>query len=179
METHQIESMIVEGTKKGIAEFLKGIISKVTVYTVLQIFWLLEVYYLMCNSVLNILDGLEMKSGNQSLLSIFPISVKMYNEMILRIINEWNNFILFLALILFISGIIISMTRAIPGISSYNLIYGHCTYGIYASGWLILIYGTYWAFSLSNVIFFIAIPIIAVVCGLLKKVKMKYIDREY
>lgn|GEM_PF-6777534 len=155
-------------------KYLKDMLNKPDIYAIFQVFWLLEVYYLMANSIVNIISIMQ---KNNSIISSIPKIVVMYNNLILKYFEEWSNFISYLALILFLSGFILSFIRIIPIISNYNLIRMNCEWGIYSGLWLILIYYTYEVFSKSYFMFCIAIPILAVVVEFVTLLKVKLRDK--
>lgn len=145
--------------------FFEKMLSKSNVCKILQIFWIIELYFLMANS----LNDIILKSSNsKSLLNYFPIQVNKYNNIILNYMNEWNLFILFLALILLLSSIFIIWIKFIPKISDYNIIKIYSAYGVYAFIWLILIFVTYRIFYFNKTIFIFIIPFVAVLLNLNK-----------
>lgn len=146
--------------------FFEKMLSKSNTCKILQIFWIIELYFLMANSLNDIISK---SSNSKSLLNYFPIQVNKYNNIILNYMNEWNLFILFLALILLLSSIFIIWVKFIPKISDYNIIKIYSAYGVYAFIWLILIFVTYRIFYFNKTIFILIIPFVAVLLNLNKR----------
>ncbi len=55
IDMQEYETVIMNGTKNYRRKHLKDILSKPDIYAIFQVFWLLEVYYLMVNSIINII----------------------------------------------------------------------------------------------------------------------------
>lgn len=146
--------------------FFQKMLSKSNTCKILQIFWIIELYFLMANSLNDIISK---SSNSKSLLNYFPIQVNKYNNIILNYMNEWNLFILFLALILLLSSIFIIWVKFIPKISDYDIIKIYSAYGVYAFIWLILIFVTYRIFYFNKTIFIFIIPFVAVLLNLNKR----------
>lgn len=146
--------------------FFEKMLSKSNTCKILQIFWIIELYFLMANSLNDIISK---SSNSKSLLNYFPIQVDKYNNIILNYMNEWNLFILFLALILLLSSIFIMWVKFIPKISDYDIIKIYSAYGVYAFIWLILIFVTYRIFYFNKTIFIFIIPFVAVLLNLNKR----------
>jgi len=174
MDIQRDETIIISDTQNCGKKYLKDILNKLDIYAIFQIFWLLEVYYLMANSMVNIIAIMQ---KDNSIISSIPETVVIYNNLILKYFEEWSRFISYLALILFISGFILSFVRIIPIISNYNLVRMNCEWGIYSGLWLILIYCTYEMCSKSYFLFCIIIPVLAMFFEFIAWLKVKLRDK--
>lgn len=170
MDVQRKETILINDFQNCGKKYLKDILNKPDIYAIFQIFWLLEVYYLMVNSIVNIIAIIQ---KDNSIVSSIPKTVEIYNNLILKYFEEWSSFISYLALILFLSGFILSFVKIIPIISNYNLIRVNCEWGIYSGLWLILIYYTYEIFSKSYFMFCVAIPILAMFFQFITWLKVK------
>lgn len=164
MEKLKIEDGVMDTGKELVKNTLKGL----NIFTVFQVAWLIEIYYLGLNSLLN----------NEIIRQAFPIMklpvlAEQYNNMILGYFKEWNNFVMLLSVGVFICGFAFSLIKAIPGISDYNIIYMYSSQGGYIGGWLFLIYLSYIAY-LNLGVFCLLIPaIMTAINDIIEKIKNK------
>lgn len=158
------DGLVDENLNKISEEILK----KLNLYTILQVIWLIEMYYLGINSIYGIL----VKSNTAYQFKI-PSLILKYNELVLKYFNEFSDFILFLSVALLICGFSIIFIRFIPKLSDYNLLYQYSGYGFTAGIWLLLIYATYKLYA-SISIFFLVTPILVLgITELFKRIDKK------
>lgn len=164
MEKLKIEDGVMDTGKEVVKNTLKGL----NIFTIFHVVWLIEIYYLGLNSLLN--NGVIKKELQ---IIDLPVLAEQYNNIILRYFKEWNSFIFLLAVGLLICGFAFSLIKIIPGISDYIIIYRYCSIGGYISGWLFLIYFSYIAY-LNLGVFCLLIPaIMAGINGIIEKIKDK------
>ncbi|MBY6836266.1 hypothetical protein [Clostridium botulinum] len=149
-------------------EFVKNTIKGLNIFTVFHVVWLIEIYYLGLNSLLN----------NETIKQAFeivklPVLVERYNNLILGYFKEWNYFIFLLSAGLFICGFAFSFIKTIPGLSYYNIIYRYCSQGGYISGWLFLIYLSYIAYLNLGTLCLLIPMLIAIFNEVVKKIRNK------
>lgn len=134
-------------------------ISKLNIFLIPQYLWLLLLYYLMINLFYDFLiNNLEEKN----VIPLIPNEVLKLNEKIMTTIDSWLPFLFFIAISLFISGIIIGFIQVLPIIENYNFSY-YGSIGVYLGLWIFLIASTYSIFEFSRTIFISIIPAIAAV----------------
>lgn len=151
-------------------------LKKLNLYTVLQAAFIIELYYLLFNSLSSHLSEFFYSEG-LDLYSRLPEAVLIQNEFILSTLNIWMPFVLLMAINFFIAGICVSLINLIPELFKYELIRKYSSYGIYASVWLGLIWLTFYMFEKTGkffIIFFLAIFLIG---AIVKKAIGKLISR--
>ncbi|MFD2046033.1 hypothetical protein ACFSTA_12415 [Ornithinibacillus salinisoli] len=131
---------------------------KLNIYLIPQYSWLILLYYLMINAFYKIFIFFE--KGNSEITLVLPEKVTSINVSILNILNEWNPFLLFLSITLFLSGIAIAGIYYLPILKSYKFSYRGAI-GIYLGSWLFLIVTTIWLFDFLGAYFVIIIPVCA------------------
>ena len=178
MEKDQIQVMINEGIQSATTNIIRKIIEKLNIYNLLQVIWLIEIYYLVINSINEKVQEILRSDQTLPKLDYVPSQVRQYNAMILNYMDKWNEFILFLSIVLIFSALIISFVKGITRLSDYKIIKSHCDYGLYSGVWLMLIYFTYRIFVYSEVILIISIPSIALLFYLKDNVKEKINSRR-
>lgn len=146
----------------------KVLFKKLNLYTILQVAWLIELYYLGINSIYNLARKYNIIPERK-----IPSLALEYNKIILGYFNDWSYFIIFIAITISICGLSILFVRFIPKISEYNLLYWYSSYGVTLGGWLILIFFTYKLYLYTNISFMLT-PILAFmlleVCKFLLKI---------
>ena len=173
MDIERNETMLVSESKDS-REKCKTILNKLDIYKTFQIFWLIEVYYLMANSMINIIEFVR---NGDFITSSMPKIVIEYNTLILKYFKEWSIFLAYIAVVLFISGIILKYLKVIPIISKYKIIIENCDWGIYSGLWLTLIYCTYEIFSTSCLMFCVIVPILAMYFKFMQWIALKLKDK--
>ncbi len=144
MEGEEISNYVKENAKNVVS----GGIKNLNLFTILQVAWLIELYYLGANSIL------EFVTNNSGGINIkVPTEIEEYNTLILGYFKEWSMFILFLIISMFICGISFLFLTAIPKLKNYNIIRVYSSYGLYAAGWLGLIFFTYYLYNNIGILF--------------------------
>ncbi|WP_373205842.1 hypothetical protein [Clostridium tertium] len=151
MESERSSDYIEKNTKSIVGEGIK----KLNLFTILQVALLFELYYLGANSILKFIND----NNNGKIVVKIPPEIEQYNTLILGYFEKWNSFVLFLIISMFICGISFIFLTKIPKIKNYNIISVYSGYGLYASGWLIIIYITYILYNNIG-IFFLITPIV-------------------
>lgn len=164
MEKLKIEDGVMDTSK----EFIKNTIKGLNIFTVFQVIWLIEIYYLGLNSLLN---NETIKQAFQ--ITKLPVLAEQYNNVILGYFNEWNNFVLILSAGVFICGFVFSVIKTIPWLSDYNIIYMYCSQGGYIGGWLFLIYLSYIAYLKLGILYLLIPIIIAIITAMINKIRDK------
>lgn len=148
--------MVADGVKNGIKGYVTERIKLLNPFTLPQLIWMVELYYLMLNSLLLII---EKEPNIKTIISGFPKEFFMYNKLINQYLLEWSTPVAFLGVGLLFSGIIISMVNKFPYVSDFKIVNTYSNYGVSACVWMILIWLTYRLFLLFSAWF----PIVIVV----------------
>ncbi len=152
-----------------IASCLKNIVKKLNLYKILQIFWLIEFYFL------------AIFSGKKAFENIFdtpinePQVISKYSTKIFDLLSEYNSYIFYLAIILLLVGLSGNCVAKLPFLKGYKLIHLYMDIGWYSGGWLVLISFTYWAYTELNSWFLFAPLIVYLLGKLLKSLLDKFI----
>lgn len=102
-----------------------SVVKKLNPFIVLQVLWIIEIYYLGLNAIMNSQILKEIIPGFK-----LPSLVQQYNCLILNWFNEWEEFVLFLAIGMLICGFMFAIIRGIPSMSQYKIINSYCVYGV-------------------------------------------------
>jgi hypothetical protein len=159
-----------------ITDIVKSIFEKLNIYKILYVFWLIEIYYFMANSIDYCIVKFMSWFGINGIFCL-PQEAINYNQIILDKIKIWAIVIFYLGIILFISGIIISLLKVIPVIGESDIFISYSDYGLFIGLELILVYGTYWIFQFSNLVFIFLIPVTVIIIKLFKKVYNSILDK--
>lgn len=154
--------------------YLEKRIRLFNIYTLPQVAWIIELYYLMLNSLLVNASALGIKEVS---IYSFPPQVNEYNLLIHQYLMQWAVFIQFLALGLLVSGFIISLVRAIPVLSDYKVISIYSKYGITSCMWFFLLGFTYNLYSYSPRLFPVSIFLVIFFIVSLKSVVKIIIEK--
>lgn len=146
---------------------IKGILEKTNLFIILQILWLIEIYYLGINVALNILKNL------MGLNFEIPIKIIDYNNRILAYLNDYKPLIFALSMAFLMCGLFGVFIRHISFISKYKLINMYADFGIYCGTWLLFIYYTYCAYEFSGNWFIVIPAFIWVMIEIKEKIKEK------
>ena len=145
--------------KKGV-----DVIKQLEIFTVFQVAWLIEIYYLAINILFNYY------TSKNNILKL-PYIIKRYNNIILSYFKEYYLFIGALAIGLILCGCIFTSIKYIRVLYKCKYIKIYCYYGIYYGIWLLLIWITYALYLISNFTILI-LPIIALVENVLRKINL-------
>jgi hypothetical protein len=134
---------------KTLDSYFSNKLKKINLYQIPQFIWLIELYYLMSNAFIKILDNINImhKIGLNSVVTYLPNIVVKYNELVLQYLFEWSNFILFISLALLFSGLIITLLRETASFQNFGIIWEHCSYGLDVYFWFLFIALTYYTFN--------------------------------
>lgn len=151
----------MEGYLKKAGEEL---IKKLNLFKIVQVIFVIELYYLAFNSLLNLLIKINI---------FIPVEICKYNTMILDYFQKYKGFVGLLAFGLFIYGLTFKLLNFTPILKNYEVILIYGDSGIFIGLWLILIYITYKAYLFLNVWFIIYIPLLCITLNTIKKI-LKY-----
>lgn len=160
MEEKEILDVIENGITNSMEKYLKSGAKKLNLYTILQVMWILELYYLGANAIYEFLVvNPQIKEQFNFYTVELPKEIEMYNNIIKEYFSSWSSFIIFFAVAMIICGVFFTFIRLIPRLGDYRLIYRYSSYGMVAGWWLILIYLTYYLY-LNIGIFFMTLPMV-------------------
>lgn len=152
-------------------EVVNNVIGKLNVYTILQFFWIVEMYYLGSNAIFRVLTFFHIKLG-------IPILIKMKNDVIMQYIEEYISFSLYFGLTMFICGALYWSLIKINIIAKYKLISQYSDYGISLGGWLIFMYITYFIYKEWCVILLLMPIVIAMIIKGFRRLN-EYLDEHF
>lgn len=137
---------------KALDSFFSDKLKKLNLYILPQFIWLIELYYLLLNSLIQIVD----KTKFYAEFNLKPIShyipevVAEKNLLIMKYLNEWNTFIFLFSFGMLICGILLTLLRGISVVKNYNIIFRHSSYGMDVFLWIFLIAVTFWFYEKLN-----------------------------
>jgi len=117
-------------------DVIQKVIGKFNAHTVLHFFWIVELYYLGINILLQLFQSSMLKS-------VIPKAVDEINIYILNFFSEYSEFVFSLGVIMFLCGLAFEFIRHIPVFRKYKLILHYMDYGLHGGLWLMLIGFTY------------------------------------
>lgn len=131
---------------------LKDALLNFNEYTIFQVLWLAEIYYLALNLLLGSLNFIS-NFLNISLQENLPPLLFYYNAKIMEQIVLYSDTVRNLSIGFFISSIAFSPFKKIF-LENYELIYKGTEYGFYAGGWMLLIWCTYEVYRICKLVYF-------------------------
>lgn len=147
MNQDELATTIAEKVVKLLSDKIK----KLNLFTFPQIIWITELYYLMINSIKDVI--ILLASDSSELYSFMPNEVEMYNNLVLQYMEHWMPMVIFLAVSMLISSAIICLARFVPYISSYKSIWTYTSYGFDVFIWLLLISTSFYLYTWLKVWF--------------------------
>ena len=178
MEENDIKDTIEAAVNSSMKKYFKNGAKKLNLYTMLQVMWILELYYLGANEIYEFLvENPQIIKGFNIDTICLPKEIAIYNNLIKEYFSSWSSFVIFFAIAMIICGVCFTFIRLIPVLRDYRLIYVYSSYGAVVGTWLILIYFTYYLYLKIGIIFMI-IPIF-ISMGLIAIEKLKkYLKRS-
>lgn len=153
-----------DSIEKSVQEKSLGFVKKFNLFNIWPATWMLLMYYLGVNSmlelVLNNINGLS---------DLIPLNAIQYNNLIMSYLNEYAFFAFLIASGLFICGVLYAIIRNIPIISDYNIIMRYAHYGLTSGLWLFGICMTYAIYHEYGILVLIAPALIYFLIWIVKK----------
>lgn len=141
----------------------------VNVYHLLHYVWLIEIYYLILNSLsIFIIQVPEIKE----LADIIPPIINKYNGIIMNSLQSWSPFILLLSVGLFVASFFVSMSKHILFTKNSGVIFYHADAGLFFSKWLFIIALTYYVYTWTGKF----LPLIMIILVLLTQGLKKFLS---
>ncbi|MDM5359702.1 hypothetical protein [Peribacillus sp. ACCC06369] len=141
---------------------------KNNIYAIPQFAWLILLYIYVINS----LASLFKNALEPSVIKTIPESLLIYNDIIMKFIDNWAPSFLPLGLLLMYSGVLISFIQTLPYIGSLKVAL-HAPSGIYLGLWMLIIYITYKSYIIWGSWFLLLLPAIYCITEVVKKLKSK------
>lgn len=163
MEEKDLELMIKKALKDVLAEHFNEGKKEFTVFTIPQVVWIIELYYLFINCIYNYAQTAYVRSEFGDFVSGISKEVIQANEYIMDLFVTWMPFVNFATFSLFVSGVLISLVSIIPYVRRYSIIRLYSSYGVHTFFWFGLISLTYNLYELSYIWF----PITFLICIIL------------
>ncbi|SHO53456.1 hypothetical protein [Anaerocolumna xylanovorans] len=144
-------------------DFIANTLGKLNEYTILQVLWIIEIYYLSANSISRLL----MLSDD----IIIPNNILEYNNHILKLFHLYNGTVLYMAIVFICCGLAFVLIKGIDILTRYELIYRYCTYGISLGIWLLLMYCSYYVYKILGPAFLLSTLFVYVLSEVFKLVR--------
>ncbi|AZV58939.1 hypothetical protein [Clostridium sp. AWRP] len=151
-----------------ILDVIKEGLKKLNIYKLIYLLWIIEMYYLIANSIDYFIVNIANGFGINKVFSLPQVAIN-YNQMVLDKINIWSIVILYLGIVLFFSGIIMSLLKAVPIIKDIDIFIKYSGCGLSLGFGFILIYIIYWIFKFSHLLFIALILIIVIAPKIIMK----------
>jgi hypothetical protein len=150
-------------------KFLEERLKLLNPYILPQMIWLVELYYLLLNSIYNL--GLKLLPEVIPTLHI-PKEITKYNTLILNYFDDWHNFSILLGVGFLLAGFIMWFVTHLPIVGDYRKIFSNATYGLHVFHWFLLIGITYKLYIILKLFF----PLVPVICLILSQLIISLID---
>lgn len=152
-------------------EFMKKIIGDLNKFTLLQLVWVISIYYFVLNSVYKYLSKLDetIKLPNVDF-------ILKYNKQVLKFINEYECVWIIFTMLLFWASIIVVLVSCTV-FENYTYIRTCSSYGGVLSAWSTIIYITYKVYMYTGIYYSIILIIISYTAYWLKEYKQKFLDK--
>lgn len=148
-------------------------LKKLNFYTFPQYLWLVLIYYLMINCIVNFSFSAEIVKSTD-----IPKQILVYNDKIMLVIEHWVPFVELLSGAVFISGMLIAFVRYLPFFESQRVA-RDAAYGFYVGIWLFIFVYTYKLYSYLGDFFPFSVIIIFILIELWNKLKTRFIDSYF
>lgn len=153
-------------------DYIKNIFSKLNQYTVLQLLWVIAIYYFVMNSLLDFALTIDSETIDISRIN----GILEYNESILSFLRKYEVIWIGFTTLLFLASIIVIMVTHVL-FEDYIFIRSCSRYGGDLSAWSLLIYGTYKLYILTGAYYGIVLFAISVLAYLVKEKKSNLFRR--
>ena len=146
-------------------DFAKSALTKMNLFVVLQIVWIIEFHIL---AIFSAKDFIYSMTGDKVKE---PPLIAEYSKVISNWMDAYNEFILFVGIILIVVGISGAFFKLIPVLNSYKIIYIYSDFGVYAGCWFILMFCTYDIYVRMGKAFLAAPIVVYIFYCFIKKIK--------
>ncbi|HBN06769.1 MAG TPA: hypothetical protein DD434_13435 [Bacteroidales bacterium] len=153
-------------------DYIKNIFSKLNQYTVLQLLWVIAIYYFVMNSLLDFALTIDSETIDISRIN----RILEYNESILSFLRKYEVIWIGFTTLLFLASIIVILVTHVL-FEDYIFIRSCSRYGGDLSVWSLLIYGTYKLYILTGSYYGIVLFAISVLAYLVKEKKSNLFRR--
>ncbi|MED4634996.1 hypothetical protein P9443_19170 [Peribacillus frigoritolerans] len=148
---------------------------RLNLYVLPQYLWLILLYYLMINSFIILFENIE---DFRIFIKNIPEVFLNYNNIVMRYIDMWVPFLIFLGFILILSGVIIKTIQVLPYIENFQITI-HGPFGIYLGIWMLIISCTYKSYIILGSWFLLLLPAIYCIAEVIKKLINKKLGQLY
>lgn len=155
-----------------LTDYIKNTFSKLNQYTILQLLWVIVIYYLVLNSLLGFVSSIDNITFNIAGVK----KIMEYNQSILTFIQKYEIIWIGLTISLFLASIIVILVS--HTIFENYMFIGSCSiYGGKLSVWSLLIYATYKLYIFTGAYYVIVLFAISVVVYWVKEKKSNLLRR--
>jgi len=157
-----------------LTDYIKNTFSKLNQYTLLQLLWVIAIYYFVLNSLLNFVLTIDDVTFNMPSIN----RILEYNQSILDSLQKYEIIWIGLTILLFFASIIVILVTHII-FEDYMFIRSCSRYGGDLSVWSLIIYGTYKLYIFTGSYYGIVLFAISVVVHWVKEKKSNLLSRFY
>ncbi|MBE6064974.1 hypothetical protein [Clostridium cochlearium] len=157
-----------------LTDYIKNTFSKLNQYTLLQLLWVIAIYYFVLNSLLNFVLTIDDVTFNMPSIN----RILEYNQSILDSLQKYEIIWIGLTILLFFASIIVILVTHII-FEDYMFIRSCSRYGGDLSVWSLIIYGTYKLYIFTGSYYGIVLFAISAAAHWVKEKKSNLLSRFY
>lgn len=152
-------------------EFMKKIIGDLNKFTLLQLVWIISIYYFVLNSICKYLSKLDETTKLPNIDFILK-----YNKQVLKFLNDYEYTWIILTILLFYTAIIVVLVSCTI-FENYTFIRTCSIYGGDLSAWSTIIYITYKLYMCTGIYYSIILILISYTVYWSKEHKQRFFDK--
>ncbi|MGF7401179.1 MULTISPECIES: hypothetical protein [Clostridia] len=157
-----------------LTDYIKNTFSKLNQYTILQLLWVIAIYYFVLNSLLDFASTIDDMTFNITSIK----EILEYNQSILDFLQKYEIVWIELTILIFFASIIVILVTHII-FEDYIFIRSCSRYGGNLSLWSLMIYGTYKLYIFTGSYYGIVLFAISAVAHWVKEKKSNLLRRFY
>lgn len=157
-----------------LTDYIKNTFSKLNQYKILQLLWVIAIYYFVLNSILDFISTIDGMTFNITSIN----GILEYNQSILDFLHKYEIIWIGLTILLFFASIIVILVTHTL-FENYMFIRSCGKYGGELSVWSLIIYGTYKLYIFAGSYYGIVLFAISAVAHWVKEKKSNLLSRFY
>ncbi|SKA87703.1 hypothetical protein SAMN05443428_10844 [Caloramator quimbayensis] len=157
-----------------LTDYIKNTFSKLNQYIILQLLWVIAIYYFVLNSLLDFISIIDGMTFNITSIN----GILEYNQSILDFLQKYEIIWIGLTILLFFASIIVILVTHTL-FENYMFIRSCSKYGGELSVWSLIIYGTYKLYIFAGSYYGIVLFAISAVAHWVKEKKSNLLSRFY
>lgn len=161
-----------------LGDYIKNTFSKLNEYKILQLIWVIAIYYFVLNSIFDFIERFVEKTVIITLKQSNAGNILEYNKIIINFLQEYEVEWIVLTILIFLTSIIV-ITVADTLFEDYIFIRSCSRYGGNLSKWSLIIYVTYKLYIFSGPYYGIVLFVISIIVYLIKEKKNSLLSKNY